>query len=227
MHIHAYTWSVRNLEPYSGFMDPCGPQHVYVPCGHISLLFSIFFPILFFPKRHYHPPYHWQLHDRLSPSSQHHVWLHPPIFSCLFHILLLFVRTISPQFTCINRVDTTLYSTLIWVLCSLGQQLSKSLDTSSTAAIKHFDYYCQWLPSLTTKSTYYYPSSLHFRTILTFITSKDTATNAVLRYCATRPFGAQAHDATVIRCPNSHDLATHAHWLYNQVLHTRDRKSVV
>ena len=109
------------------FMDPCGPQHVYVPCGHFSSLFSIFFLSYFSPKRLYHPPYHWQLHDRLSPSSQHHIWLHPPIFSCLFHILLLFVITISPQFTCTNWVDTILYLISIWVLCSLSQLLSKVL----------------------------------------------------------------------------------------------------
>ena len=29
--------------------------------------------------------------------------------------------------------------------------------------------------------------------------TNDTASNAVLQYCATRPFGAQAHDATVSR----------------------------
>ena len=86
----------RQIRVTRTFMDPCGPWLVYAPCGHISSLFSIFFLSYFFPKRLYHFPYHRQSHDRLSPSSQHHVWLHPPIFSCLLHILLLFVRTISP-----------------------------------------------------------------------------------------------------------------------------------
>ena len=59
------------------FMDPCGPWHVYAPCGHFSLLFSIFFLSHFSPKRLYHPPYHRQSHDRLFPSPQHHVCLPP------------------------------------------------------------------------------------------------------------------------------------------------------
>ena len=42
---------------------------------------------------------------------------------------------------------------------------------------------------------------------------KDTTSNAVLPSHATQPFGAQAHDVTVIKHPNSHDLATCAHWL--------------
>ena len=133
MHIHAYIRRVYDLELYSDiramwmFMDPCGPQPVYAPCGHIFSLFFIFFLSYFSPKRLYHSPYHRQLHDRLFPSPQQHVCLHPPIFSCLLHTLLLFVRTISPWFICINWVDTTLYSTSIWVLCSLSQQLSKAL----------------------------------------------------------------------------------------------------
>ena len=87
---------LRHTRATRTFMDPCGPGHVYALCGHLSLLFFMSFPFLFFPKRLYHPPYHRQSYDRLSPSPQHHVWLHPPIFSCLLRILLLFERTISP-----------------------------------------------------------------------------------------------------------------------------------
>ena len=133
MHTHAYIWRVCDLEPYSGIqwqheclwtlVDP----DMYM--RHVDIFFLII-PYLFFsyyfPKRLYYPPYHRQSYDRLSPSSQHHVWLHPPIFSCLLHILLLFIRTFSPLFTCINRVDTMLYYILIWVLCSLSQHLFKS-----------------------------------------------------------------------------------------------------
>ena len=54
-----------------------------VPCGHISSLFSIFIPSYFILKRHYHPLHHQQSYDRLSPSPQHHVWLHPP-YTLLF-----------------------------------------------------------------------------------------------------------------------------------------------
>ena len=108
------------------FMDPYGPWHVYALCGHFSLIIPYLFFPYFFTKRLYHPLHHRQSHDRLSPSSQHHVLLHPPIFSCLVNILLLFIRTISAYFTCINQVDTTLYLISIWVLCSLGQPFSKS-----------------------------------------------------------------------------------------------------
>ena len=121
---------------------------------HVDIFFIILY--LFFSysflKRLYHPLYHRQSYDRLSPSSQHHVWPHPPIFSCLLHILLLFVRTISP----INWVGTMLYSTSIWVLFSLSHQLSKSWYRLSTAAIKHLGCYRQQLPSLTTKSNHWF-----------------------------------------------------------------------
>ena len=126
MHTHAYTWRVHDLKPYSGIqgwrerlwtlVDP----DMYMRCVDIFPYYSLCFSSLILPKRLYHPLYHRQLHDWLSPSPQHHVWLHPP------YILLLFVRTFSPLFTCINQVGTMLYSTLIWVLCSLSQQLSKS-----------------------------------------------------------------------------------------------------
>ena len=131
MYTHAHKVFViwNHIQAYKGDTNVYGPLWTPTCICTVWTYFLIIlyiFPILFFPKRHYHPPYYRQSHDRLSPSSQHHVWLHPPIFSCLFHILLLFVRTISPQFTCINWVDTILYSTSIWVLCSLGQPLSKS-----------------------------------------------------------------------------------------------------
>ena len=117
------------IQAYKGDANVYGPLwtwHVYAPCGHFSLIISYLFFSYYFPKRLYHPLHYRQSHDRLSPSSQHHLSLHPPIFSCLVNILLLFIRTFSPLFTCINRVDTTLYSTSIWVLCSLGQHLFKS-----------------------------------------------------------------------------------------------------
>ena len=92
--------------------------------------------------------------------------LHPPYI--LVNILLLFIRTISPYFTCINRVDTTLYLILIWVLYSLGQTFSKSWNRLH-CSLQAFGYYCQWLPGLTTKSTHYYLHSHYFRTRFTFI----------------------------------------------------------
>ena len=107
-----------------------GDANIYGPLWTLTCIcamwtffpyYSLSFLSLFLHKRLHHPPHHRQSHDRLSPSSQHHVLLHPP------YILLLFIRTISPYFTCINRVDTTLYLISIWVLCSLGQHLFKVL----------------------------------------------------------------------------------------------------
>ena len=89
----------RHIRAMQTFMDPYGPQPIYAPYGHIFPLFFIFFIFFlscFFPKRHYHSPHHQKSYDRLFPSPQHHVCLHPPIFSYLLHILLLFVRTFSP-----------------------------------------------------------------------------------------------------------------------------------
>ena len=91
--------------------------------------------------------------------------------------------------------------------------LSLSLEIGSTAVFKYFGLYCQWLPGLTTKSIHYCLHSYYFRTRFTFIAQRILPLNAVLQYCATRPFGAQAHDTTVSRRPNSHDSVTHAHWL--------------
>ena len=69
---------------------------VYAPCGHISSLFSIFFLSYFFPKRHYNSHI---INNHMTDFFHHHSIMYvfiPPIFSCLLHILLLFVRTISP-----------------------------------------------------------------------------------------------------------------------------------
>ena len=60
------------------FMDPYGPRHVYALYGHFFFYYSLSFLSLFLHKRLYHPLHHQQLHERLSPSSQHHVLLHPP-----------------------------------------------------------------------------------------------------------------------------------------------------
>ena len=164
----------RHIMAMQTFMDLCGLRHVYAPCGHFSLIIPYLLFSYYSPKRLYYPLHHRQSHDRLSPSSQHHVLLHPPIFSCLLHFLLLFVRTISPYFTCINRVDTTLYSISIWVLCSLSQHLFKSWNWLH-CSLQGFGLYCQRLPGLTTKSIHCYLYSYYFRTRFTSITLRDTA----------------------------------------------------
>ena len=84
MHTHTYIQRVHNSELYSGIqgrcehlwslVDPNYMRHVDI-FSHYSLCLFLSY---FLPKRLYHSPNHQQLHDRLSPSSQHHVWLHPP-----------------------------------------------------------------------------------------------------------------------------------------------------
>ena len=82
MHIHTYKWRVHNLESYSGIQGR--REHLWTLVDpNMYIVWTFFFIILYlflffvFPKRLYYPPYHWQSYDRLSPSSQHHVWLHP------------------------------------------------------------------------------------------------------------------------------------------------------
>ena len=83
MHIHTYKWRVHNLELYPGIQGwrECSWTLVYLT--YICAVWTFFLIILYlffsysFLKRLYHPPYYWQSYDRLSPSSQHHVWLHP------------------------------------------------------------------------------------------------------------------------------------------------------
>ena len=135
MHTHAYIWRVCDSEPYSGiqratqtFVDPYGPQHVYAPCGHIFLLFSMFFFSYFLPKSHYHHPlYHWQSYDRLSTLPQHHVWLHPLYILLFIPYSPVICKDFFPL-VYMYKLSTMLYSTSIWVLYSLSQLFSKSWD---------------------------------------------------------------------------------------------------
>ena len=201
----------RHTRATQTFMDPCGSWHVYAPCGHLSLLLSIFFPY-FFLKDFIIPHI---IDNRMIDFPHHHSIIYDftsPIFSCLLHILLLFVRTSSPWFTCINWVDTMLYSISIWILCSLGQYLSKSWNRLH-CSLQAFGLYCQWLPGLTTKSNHYYSYFIQYHTRFTSITLRILPLTLSFPFHATRPFGAQSHDVTVSRRPNSHDSATRAHQL--------------
>ena len=108
------------------FMDPCGPWHVYVPYGHILSLFSMFFLSYFFRKRPYHPLHHQQSYDRLSPSLQHHVWLHPPYILLFTPYSPVICKDFSPLVYMYKLSRYYADSISIWVLCSLGQQFSKS-----------------------------------------------------------------------------------------------------
>ena len=83
MHTHAYIWRVQDSEPYSGIQGWREHLWTLVDPDMYMRRVDIFFIILYlffsysFLKKLYHPPYYQQSYDRLSPSSQHHVWLHP------------------------------------------------------------------------------------------------------------------------------------------------------
>ena len=151
------------------FMDPCGPQHVYAPCGHSFSLFSMFFLSVSSQK------------TLSSPTSSTIVWQTFPITtaSCMTSppYILLFT-SYSPVICKDNFPLVYMYKSSRYYLVFNDWfgfyfplvNLSLSLDTSSTAAIKHFGYYCQWLPGLTTKSIYCYLHLHYFRTRLTFTT---------------------------------------------------------
>ena len=82
IHMHIYkefeVWS--HIQAFKGNASIYGP--LWTPTCICTmwtffLIILYLFPLLFLSKRLYHSPYHQQSHDRLSPSSQHHVWLHP------------------------------------------------------------------------------------------------------------------------------------------------------
>ena len=103
MHIHAYTQSVRDSEPYSGiqgrhehlwtFVDP----NMYMRRVDIFPDYSLYFYFLIFLPKDFITPN--IIDNHMTDFPHHHSIMYvftPPIFSCLLHILLLFVRTISP-----------------------------------------------------------------------------------------------------------------------------------
>ena len=128
MHTHADIQRVHDSEPYSGIQGRCEclwtlvDHDMYMHHVDIFPYYSLCFSSLILSQKDFIIPY--IITNRTTDFPHHHSIMYdftPPIFSCLVNILLLFVRTFSPLFTCINRVGTMLYSTLIWVLCSLGQ----------------------------------------------------------------------------------------------------------
>ena len=62
------------------FMDPCGPQHVYALCGHISSLFSMFFFSYFLPKDIIIP---YIIDNRMTDFPHHHsiIYDFTPLYS--------------------------------------------------------------------------------------------------------------------------------------------------
>ena len=103
MHIHAYTQCVCDSEPYSGIQGRCECLWTLVDLDmymrHMDIFshYSLCFSFLISSQKDIIIPYITDNH--MTDFPHHHSIMYdftPPIFSCLFHILLLFVRTISP-----------------------------------------------------------------------------------------------------------------------------------
>ena len=80
-HINEEFTIRSRIQAYKGNANIYGPLWTPTCICAVQTSFLIIlyiFPSLFLPKRLYHSPYHRQSYDRLSPSSQHHVLLHPP-----------------------------------------------------------------------------------------------------------------------------------------------------
>ena len=84
MHIHTHKRRVRHPEPYSGIQGRherlwtlVDPDMYMRRMDIFSLIIPYFFLYYFFTKGLYHPLHHRQSHEKLSPSLQHHVLLHP------------------------------------------------------------------------------------------------------------------------------------------------------
>ena len=173
-HIHEVFTIWSHIQAYKGEANIHGP--LWTPT-YICAIWTYFlnilyiFPLLFFPKKTLSLPMSstiaWQTFPITTTSC---TYVFTPLYSpILLHILLLFVRTISPYFTCINQVDTTLYLTSIWVLCSLSQHLFKHWNWLH-CSLQAFGLYCQRVPGLTTKFTHYYSYFIHYHTRFTSIT---------------------------------------------------------
>ena len=117
-----------HIQAYKGDTNVYGPLWT-LTCICTVWTFFLIISYLFFP-------YSFQK-TLSSPTSPTIVWQILPIItaSCITsppYVLLfsqhspIVYKDKFPYFTCINQLDTTLYLTSIWVLCSLGQHLFKS-----------------------------------------------------------------------------------------------------
>ena len=133
IHTHAYIRRVHDSETYSGIQRWREPLWTLVDpdmyMRHVNIFpyYSLYFSFIISSQKDIIIPY---IIDNCMTDFPHHhsiMYDFTPLYSLdLVNILLLFVRTISPWFTCINWVGIMLYSISIWVLCSLGQYLFKS-----------------------------------------------------------------------------------------------------
>ena len=165
MHIHTYKHIDKEFKIQSCIQAYKGDTNVYGPLWTLTCrcaVWTFFLIILYlffsysFLKRLYHPPYYRQSYDRLSPSSQHHVWLHPsyillfsqhsPVICKDFFPLIHMYK--SSRYYAVFNIDlgpmfpqsTSLLKSWNWLHCSL----------------QAFGLYCQRLPGLTTKSIHCY-----------------------------------------------------------------------
>ena len=163
------------IQAYKGNTNVYGPLWTPTCICAIWTFFLIIlylFHFLFFPKRLYHSLHNWQLHDRLSPSSQYHVWLHPPYILLFSQHSPVICKDFFPLIYMYksSRYYAVFYYRFGSYVPSVNNSLS--LEIGSTAAFKYFGLYCQWLPGLTTKSTHYYSYLIQYHTRFTLITQR-------------------------------------------------------
>ena len=200
MHTHAYIQRVHDSEPYSGIqgrrkclwtlVDP----DMYMCRVDIFPYYSLYFSFLIISQKTLSSPISstiiWQTFPIITAScmtSPPYILLFTPPSPVIYKDFFPFVYMYkSSRYYAVFHID--LDSIFPW------STSLKSLDTGSTTTIKHFGYYCQWLPGLTTKSIYCYLYLHYFHTRLTFTTEgMDTASNAVLPVCATWPLSTQVY----------------------------------
>ena len=110
IHMHIYMKSsrfgavFRHTRATQMFIDPCGPQHVYAPCGHIFSLFSMFFLSYFFPKDFITPHI---INNRMTDFPNHHSIMYDftPLYSpviCKDFFPLVYMYKLSRYYAVFN-----------------------------------------------------------------------------------------------------------------------------
>ena len=124
-------------------------------------------------------------HTPPTASPDHHVWPQSPLlsFSFIFHVIC---EDSSPSYACINQGHLVLYNVLVWVISSLGQQLSKVLKLALLQPSRYW-LYCYYSSDSLLSSHYLCSSYLHsLEVIHNFITRWIVTTILQVAHITTR-----------------------------------------
>ena len=133
MHIHAYIRRVCDLELYSDIQGwreclwTLVDLDMYMRRVAIFPYYSQCFFFLISSQKTLSSPISLTIVWQIFPITTASYMTSPPYILLFSQHSPVICKDFSPLFTCINWVDTTLYSISIWVLCSLSQPLSKAL----------------------------------------------------------------------------------------------------